>query len=51
MNQETNESFTLDDTAVEAFADVLNDEGNMRAGFIIHESNNAITTVVEEISQ
>lgn len=40
MNTETDEAFTLDAAAVEAFSAILNDEGHMRAGFVIHESNN-----------
>jgi hypothetical protein len=48
MNQATNESFTLEASDIEAFADILNDEGQMRAGFVIHESNNAITADIED---
>lgn len=51
MNQVPNESFALEASAIEAFADILNDEGQMRAGFVIHESNNNITADVEEISK
>jgi hypothetical protein len=51
MNQTSNESFTLEASAVEAFADILNDEGQMHAGFVIHESNNGITADLEEISK
>lgn len=43
----TNETFVLDASAVEAFADILNDEGQMRAGFVIHESNNNISADIE----
>ncbi|MNG37347.1 hypothetical protein D3C76_1242880 [compost metagenome] len=50
MNQTTNEVFSLDPSAVEAFADILNDEGQMRAGFVIHESNNNISADIEETS-
>lgn len=50
MNQTTNESFTLEPSAIEAFAEILNDKGQMRAGFVIHESNN-ITADVEEVSK
>lgn len=42
-----NETFVLDASAVEAFADILNDEGQMRAGFVIHESNNNISADIE----
>ncbi|MBI6634836.1 hypothetical protein YA0871_19425 [Pseudomonas paralactis] len=44
----TNETFALDASAVEAFADILNDEGQMRAGFVIHESNNNISADIED---
>lgn len=30
----------LDEDAIKKFEDTMNDEGLMRAGFIIHESNN-----------
>ncbi len=43
----TNEAFVLDASAVEAFADILNDEDQMRAGFVIHESNNNISADIE----
>lgn len=48
MNKETNEIFELDASAIEAFAGILNDEGQMRAGFVIHESNNSISADTEE---
>ena len=51
MNHENNDSFTLEASAVEAFADILNDEGQMRAGFVIHESNNNITADIEEVGK
>jgi hypothetical protein len=35
----------LDETQTERFLKVLNDEGLMRAGFVIHESNNANVTI------
>jgi hypothetical protein len=51
MNQTTNEVFSLDPQAVEVFADILNDEGQMRAGFVIHESNNNISADIEEVGK
>ncbi|NWC89588.1 hypothetical protein HX871_13395 [Pseudomonas reactans] len=48
MNNATNETFALDASAVDAFADILNDEGQMRAGFVIHESNNNISADIED---
>lgn len=46
MNKNINKSnqFTLelDEAAIKKFEDIINDEGLMRAGFIIHESNNDI---------
>lgn len=47
MSQPTNDMFTLDASAIEAFSDILNNEGHMRAGFVIHESNNN-THVIEQ---
>jgi hypothetical protein len=43
MNANTQDGFALDAAVIEAFADILNDEGQMRAGFVIHESNNNIS--------
>ncbi|MBF7142544.1 MULTISPECIES: hypothetical protein [Pseudomonas] len=48
MNQAANESFTLEASDIEAFANILNDEGQMLAGFVIHESNNAIAADIED---
>lgn len=48
MNATNNEVFTLDASAVEAFTGMLNDEGQMRAGFVIHESNNNISADIED---
>jgi hypothetical protein len=48
MNNEAQEGFVLDAAAVEAFADILNDEGQMRAGFVIHEKNNNISADTED---
>jgi len=50
MNQTTNETFSLDPSAIEAFAEILNDEGQMRAGFVIHESNNNISADIDDSS-
>lgn len=38
-------SLQLDESETERFLQLLNDEGLMRAGFVIHESNNASVTV------
>jgi hypothetical protein len=35
-------SLVLDDAAVEKFSNLLQDEGVMQAGFVIHESNNLV---------
>ncbi|MFQ6347806.1 hypothetical protein ACQRBV_13990 [Pseudomonas sp. R11F] len=51
MNNATNETFALDASAVDAFADILNDEGQMRAGFVIHESNNNISADIEDTAK
>ena len=38
-------SLKLDEKETERFLKLLNDEGLMRAGFVIHESNNASVTI------
>jgi hypothetical protein len=38
-------SLKLDEAETERFLKLLNDEGLMRAGFVIHQSNNANVTV------
>ncbi|MFJ7967598.1 hypothetical protein [Streptomyces sp. NPDC096324] len=35
-------SLVLDDAAVEKFSNLLQNEGVMQAGFVIHESNNLV---------
>lgn len=44
--QESQEfTLELDEDAMKKFESILNDEGLMRAGFIIHDSNNGSTAV------
>ncbi len=38
-------SLKLDEAETERFLKLLSDEGLMRAGFVIHESNNVSVTV------
>ena len=38
-------SLRLDEDETERFLKLLSDEGLMRAGFVIHESNNASVTI------
>jgi len=45
MRHVTGFSLKLDEAETERFLKVLNDEGLMRAGFVIHESNNANVTI------
>lgn len=41
----TSFSLSLDESETERFLKVLSEEGLMRAGFVIHESNNTSVTV------
>jgi hypothetical protein len=45
---ETSTTFELDESAAAMFSTMLSDEGVMRAGFVIHESNNFHTPVDPE---
>ncbi|MGW4438083.1 hypothetical protein ACWELO_20385 [Streptomyces sp. NPDC004596] len=42
MQENLVNSLVLDDAAVEKFSNLLQDEGVMQAGFVIHESNNLV---------